>query len=57
MRRRTVVGLDTDTGKAELTQNVDPSGAKRRCGASTGLTLDAGQVVFGYGGNYGDCAC
>ena len=22
----------------------------------TGLTLDAGQVVFGFGGNYGDCA-
>ena len=50
-------GLSTDTGHVELDQDVDPPGANP--GAllqRTGLTLDAGKVVFGMGGNYGDCA-
>jgi outer membrane protein assembly factor BamB len=52
-----LVGLRTRTGKTELTQNVDPAGADPAALLQrTGLTLDAGQVVFGFGGNYGDCA-
>jgi len=36
---------------------VDPPGADPAALLQrTGLTLDAGQVVFGMGGNYGDCA-
>jgi polyvinyl alcohol dehydrogenase (cytochrome) len=51
-----LVGLDTATGKLELTRNVDPAGADPAALLQrTGLTLDAGQVVFGFGGNYGDC--
>src|ERR1022692_1167500 len=51
------VGLSTTTGKPELTQPVDPAGAHPAALLQrTGLTLDAGQVVFGLGGNYGDCA-
>jgi outer membrane protein assembly factor BamB len=53
----TLVGLDTSTGKVELTQDVDPAGASPVALLQrTGLTLDAGRVVFGMGGNYGDCA-
>src|ERR1022692_299298 len=52
-----LVGLSTTTGKTELTQPVDPAGAHPAALLQrTGLTLDAGQVVFGFGGNYGDCA-
>ncbi len=51
-----LVGLSTATGKAELTQDVDPAGSTPAALLQrTGLTLDAGHVVFGYGGNYGDC--
>ena len=51
-----LLGLDAATGKTELTQDVDPSGADPAALLQrTGLTLDAGRVVFGYGGNYGDC--
>jgi len=53
----TLVGLDTETGKIELTQAVDPAGATpANLLQRTGLTLDEGHVVFGMGGNYGDCA-
>jgi outer membrane protein assembly factor BamB len=51
-----LVGLDTVTGRVELSEDVDPAGADP--GAllqRTGLTLDAGRVLFGFGGNYGDC--
>ena len=52
-----LVGLGIRTGKTELSQNVDPAGADPTALLQrTGLTLDAGQVVFGFGGNYGDCA-
>jgi outer membrane protein assembly factor BamB len=52
-----LVGLSTATGKTELDQNVDPAGSTPTALLQrTGLTLDAGRVVFGYGGNYGDCA-
>jgi len=50
-------GLGTASGQVELRQDVDPPGADpANLLQRTGLTLDAGQVVFGMGGNYGDCA-
>jgi outer membrane protein assembly factor BamB len=53
----TLVGLSTTSGAIELTQDVDPPGAAPAALLQrTGLTLDAGQVVFGMGGNFGDCA-
>jgi len=52
-----LVGLSMATGKVELNQNVDPPGSTPAAILQrTGLTLDAGHVVFGYGGNYGDCS-
>jgi len=52
-----LVGLSTTSGQVEMSQNVDPAGANPAALLQrTGLTLDAGQVVFGFGGNYGDCA-
>jgi len=51
-----LVGLSTVTGRTEFTQGVDPSGSTAAALLQrTGLTLDAGRVVFGFGGNYGDC--
>jgi outer membrane protein assembly factor BamB len=50
-------GLSTASGRVELSQDVDPPGAvPADLLQRTGLTLDAGQVVFGMGGNDGDCA-
>jgi outer membrane protein assembly factor BamB len=52
-----LVGLSTATGKTELNQNVDPAGSTTAALLQrTGLTLDAGHIVFGYGGNFGDCS-
>ena len=52
-----LVGLDATTGGVELTQDVDPNGSTPAALLQrTGLTLDAGRVVFGFGGNYGDCS-
>jgi outer membrane protein assembly factor BamB len=52
-----LVGLDAATGKLELTQDVDPSGSTPAALLQrTGLAVDAGRVVFGFGGNYGDCS-
>ena len=52
-----LVGLATASGRVEIRQNVDPSGAvPADLLQRTGLTLDASQVVFGMGGNDGDCA-
>ena len=52
-----LVGLSTASGRREMTTDVDPSGADTAALLQrTGLTLDAGQVVFGFGGNFGDCA-
>jgi outer membrane protein assembly factor BamB len=52
-----LVGLATASGRIEMSQDVDPPGADTAALLQrTGLTLDAGQVVFGFGGNYGDCA-
>ena len=53
----TLVGLSTASGAIEMSQDVDPPGADPAALLQrTGLALDAGQVVFGLGGNYGDCA-
>ena len=52
-----LVGLSTATGRREMTRNVDPPGANTAALLQrTGLTLDAGRVVFGFGGNFGDCS-
>ena len=53
----TLVGLNTASGKTELKVDVDPPGANTAALLQrTGLTLDAGQVVFAFGGNDGDCS-
>jgi outer membrane protein assembly factor BamB len=52
-----LVGLDTGSGRTVLSQNVDPAGSDPAALLQrTGLTLDAGRVVFGFGGNFGDCS-
>lgn len=52
-----LIGVDAATGKVELTQNVDPAGSTPSALLQrTGLTLDANRVVFGFGGNEGDCS-
>jgi outer membrane protein assembly factor BamB len=52
-----LVGLSTATGHVELNQNVDPSGSTPSALLQrTGLALSGGRVVFGYGGNFGDCS-
>lgn len=49
-------GIDVGTGGIRLQQGMDPPGSDPEAQLQrTGLTLDEGQVVFGYGGNYGDC--
>jgi outer membrane protein assembly factor BamB len=52
-----LVGLSTVSGTIELNRDVDPPGADPAALLQrTGLNLDDGRVVFGMGGNYGDCA-
>jgi outer membrane protein assembly factor BamB len=52
-----LVALAVASGRIELSEDVDPPGAvPADLLQRTGLTLDAGQVVFGMGGNDGDCA-
>jgi polyvinyl alcohol dehydrogenase (cytochrome) len=52
-----VVGLALASGQREMTRNVDPAGVITAALLQrTGLALDAGQVVFGFGGNDGDCS-
>ncbi len=51
-----LVGLNVSSGAIELAENVDPPGADAAALLQrTGLTLDAHQVVFAMGGNFGDC--
>jgi outer membrane protein assembly factor BamB len=51
-----LVGLDIFTGAVLLNQDADPPGSHPLYQLQrTGLNLTAGQVVFGYGGNDGDC--
>jgi polyvinyl alcohol dehydrogenase (cytochrome) len=50
-------GLSLSTGAVLLDQNVDPPGSGPKALLQrVALTLDAGRVVIGYGGNYGDCS-
>jgi outer membrane protein assembly factor BamB len=52
-----LIGLDTRSGRTELSQDVDPADANAAALLQrTGLTLDAGRVIFGFGGNFGDCS-
>ena len=51
-----LVGLNDHTGATMLNEPVDPPGTDHAALLQrTGLTLDDGRVVFGFGGNYGDC--
>jgi outer membrane protein assembly factor BamB len=51
-----LAGLATATGRVEMTRNVDLAGTDPAAQLQrTGLTLDAGRVVFGLGGLFGDC--
>jgi outer membrane protein assembly factor BamB len=55
--QHTLVGLSTSSGKLEMSEDVDPAGASTPALLQrTGLNLDGGRVVFGFGGNYGDCS-
>jgi outer membrane protein assembly factor BamB len=52
-----LVGLNTTSGALELSVRVDPSGSVPSALLQrTGLNLADGRVVFGMGGNDGDCA-
>jgi PQQ-like domain len=52
-----LIGLSTRSGKVELNVDVDPPGSYPPALLQhTGLNLDAGQVIFGMGGNNGDCS-
>jgi outer membrane protein assembly factor BamB len=52
-----LIGLSSATGKVELDQNVDPAGSTPAALLQrTGLALGGGHVIFGYGGNFGDCS-
>jgi outer membrane protein assembly factor BamB len=52
-----LVGLSTTNGAIELRERVDPPGSTPAALLQrTGLNLDGGRIVFGMGGNYGDCA-
>ena len=54
-----LVGLNMYTGSSELIQPVDPPDPTDNPAANllqrTGLNLNGGNVVFGFGGNAGDC--
>jgi outer membrane protein assembly factor BamB len=50
-------GLNVSTGAVLLNQVADPPGSDPKAQLQrVALTLDAGQVVIGYGGNSGDCS-
>jgi outer membrane protein assembly factor BamB len=52
-----LVGLDAVTGAPRLSVPVDPAGdVTAALLQRTGLTLAGGRVVFGFGGNFGDCS-
>jgi len=51
-----LVGLDLYSGRILSRRDVDPPGADPAAILQrTGLTLDGARVVFGFGGNDGDC--
>jgi polyvinyl alcohol dehydrogenase (cytochrome) len=50
-------GLNLSDGAVLMNQAVDPPGSDPKAQLQrVALTLDAGQVVFGFGGNSGDCS-
>ena len=52
-----LVGLNLSNGAVVLRQGVDPTGSTPAALLQrTGLTIDDGRVVFGFGGNFGDCS-
>ena len=52
-----LIGLNATSGALEMQRDVDPPGADPAALLQrTGLTLDNGRVVFGMGGNDGDCS-
>ena len=52
-----LVGLNIYTGSSLLAEGVDPPGQLTKAILQrTGLNLSNGNVVFGYGGNDGDCS-
>ena len=52
-----LVGLNLSTGVVMLNQDIDPPGAYTPALLQrVALTLDAGEVTFGFGGNFGDCS-
>lgn len=54
--RHVLVGLSTVSGRVLSRRVVDPPGSDPAALLQrTGLAIDAGRVVFGMGGNYGDC--
>jgi hypothetical protein len=51
-----LAGLATASGRVEMSRDVDLAGTDPAAQLQrTGLALDAGRVVFGMGGNFGDC--
>jgi polyvinyl alcohol dehydrogenase (cytochrome) len=49
-------GLDASTGKQLMSAPIDPPGSEPAAILNrASLTLDQGRVIFGYGGNAGDC--
>jgi len=54
-----LVGLNMYTGSSELIQPVDPPDPTDNPAANllqrTGLNINGGNIVFGFGGNAGDC--
>jgi outer membrane protein assembly factor BamB len=52
-----LVGLGLASGTIVLRRDVDPPGINTAATLQrVALTLDRGSVIFGYGGNYGDCS-
>jgi outer membrane protein assembly factor BamB len=52
-----LVGLSLANGEEVMSRDVDPPGADPKALLQrTALNLDKGNVVFGYGGNDGDCS-
>jgi outer membrane protein assembly factor BamB len=55
--RHELYGLSTAGGAIIVKQHVDPPGSDTAAILQrASLTLDGGEVVFGFGGNYGDCS-
>ncbi len=52
-----LVGLSTRSGAVRMSRDVDPpASVSVALLQRTGLTLDNGRIIFGFGGNEGDCA-